>query len=179
MNSQTKAPPSFRRATSITLDRSSLLNLIGAFVDPLACIFSLYILVLFKESELTPPYLILSLLMFAISFPGDSEIHLSIPSKIKHIWFDWIVKVGLLAFFGYASRYLDYFNDDVLIAWFWVAPTSQIGAHLLLRYFGPGILKLQGEKKKRCCGRGQCTKYGAVQPTERRSLFKYQNTWIF
>jgi putative colanic acid biosynthesis UDP-glucose lipid carrier transferase len=147
MTSQTKAPPSFRRTSSITIDRSSLLNLIGVFVDPLICIFSLYVLVIFKESELTPPYLILSLLMFAISFPGDVQLHLSMFTKIKHIWFDWIVKVVLLAFFGYASRYLEFFDLNVLVAWFWVAPTSQIAAHLLLRQLAPGILKLQGETK--------------------------------
>ena len=147
MTTQTKAPPSFRRTTSITIDRSSLLNLISAFIDPLACIFSLYILVMLKESELTPPYLILSLLMFAISFPGDSQLNLAMTTKIKHIWFDWLVKAGLLAFFGYASRYLQYFDNDVLITWFWVAPTSQIGVHLLVRQLAPSILKLQGETK--------------------------------
>ena len=147
MTTQTKAPPSFRRTSSITIDRSSLLNLIGVFIDPLTCIFSLYILVLLKESVLTPPYLILSLLMFAISFPGDAQLHLSIATKVKHIWFDWVIKVGLLAFFGYASRYLEFFDNDVLIAWFFVAPTSQIAAHLLVRQLAPSILKLQGETK--------------------------------
>lgn len=147
MTTQTKAPTTFRRTTSITIDRSSLLNLIGVFIDPLTVIFSLYFLVLLEEPELTPPYFILSLLMFAISFPGDVQLHLPILRKITHIWFDWILKAGLLGLFGYASRYLDFFDSNILITWFWLAPTSQIAAHLLVRQLAPYILKLQGETK--------------------------------
>lgn len=147
MTAQTKAPPSFRRTSSITIDRSSLLSLIGTFVEPLAVILSLYFIVLLEEPELTPPYLILSLLMFAISFPGDAQLHLPILRKVSHVCFDWIVKVALLGFFGYASRYLDFFDTEVLITWLWVAPTSQIAVHLLVRQLAPVILKLQGETK--------------------------------
>ncbi len=147
MTAQTKAPPSFRRTSSITIDRSSLLSLIGTFVEPLAVILSLYFIVLLEEPELTPPYLILSLLMFAISFPGDAQLHLPILRKISHVCFDWIVKVALLGFFGYASRYLDFFDTEVLVTWLWVAPTSQIAVHLLVRQLAPAILKLQGETK--------------------------------
>jgi len=147
MTTQTKAPPSFRHTTSITIDRSSILSLIGAFVDPMTVIFSLYLLVLIKQSELTPPYLILSLLMFAISFPGDAQLNLPMLRKITHIYFDWAVKVMLLGFFGYASRYLEYFDADILITWLWLAPTSQVAVHLLVRQVAPAILKLQGETK--------------------------------
>lgn len=147
MTTQTKSPPVFRRTTSITIDRSSILNLIGVFIDPLTVIFTLYILALINESELTPPYLILSLLMFSISFPGDAEFQLPILRKISHIWFDWLIKVGLLTLFGYASRYLEFFDARVLINWFWLAPTGQVAVHFLVRQLAPSILKLQGETK--------------------------------
>ena len=148
MTTQTKAPPAFRRSTtSITIDRSSLLSLIGVFMDPLIVNFSLFALLLIKQSELTPPYVILSLLMFAISFPGDAQLNLPTLRKISQIYFDWIVKAGLLVFFGYASRYLDFFDSDILITWFWLAPTSQVAAHLLVRRVAPTILKMQGETK--------------------------------
>lgn len=145
MTTQTKSPPSFRHNTTITLDRSSILSLIGAFVDPLTVIFSLFALVLLNEPELTPPYLILSLLIFAISFPGDAQLNLPILRKITHIYFDWSVKVLLLGFFGYASRYLEYFDPDILFNWLWLAPTSQVAVHILVRKTAPLILKLQGE----------------------------------
>ncbi len=147
MTMQTKSPPSFSRTSSITIDRSSLLNLIGAFLDPLTVIFSLYIAVMIFESGVSPQYLILSLLMFAISFPGDAQLHQPMRRKIIHISFDWLVKVGLLWGFGYASNYLEFFDDNVLITWFWLAPTSQVVAHLLMREFAPSILKLQGETR--------------------------------
>ena len=147
MTTQFKAPASFRRTTSLTIERSGLLKLVEAFLDPLTIIFSLFAVVLYQESELTPPYLILALLIFAISFPGDAQLHMSVPRMISHIWFDWIIKVGLLAFFGYASRYLEYFDTDVLLTWLWVAPTGQVAAHVMIRRLAPAILKIQGETR--------------------------------
>src|SRR5271169_5602942 len=145
MTTLTKAPPSFRRTASVTIGRSNLLGMIGAFVDPVTVILTLYFLVLVKESVLTPPYLILSLLIFAISFPGDAQLNLPMLRKLSHIYFDWAVKIGLLAFFGYASRYLEFFDTDILMTWLWLAPTSQVAVHLLIRQAAPYILKLQGE----------------------------------
>ena len=148
MTTQTKAPPAFRRTpSSITIDRSSLLSLIGVFMDPLTVNLSLFALLLINQSELTPPYVILSLLMFAISFPGDAQLNVPTMRKISRIYFDWIVKAGLLLFFGYASRYLDFFDSGILVTWFWLAPTSQVAVHLLLRQIAPSILKIQGETK--------------------------------
>lgn len=175
MTTQFKTLTSFRRTTSLTIERSGLLNLVEAFLDPLTIIFSLFLVVLFKESELTPPYLILSLLIFAISFPGDAQLNMPILSRIRHIYFDWAVKVGLLAFFGYASRYLEFFDADVLLIWLWLAPTSQVAAHVLARQIAPAILKIQGE-----------TRYAIIagvneQSAELTSRFKadpYSNTKI-
>jgi putative colanic acid biosynthesis UDP-glucose lipid carrier transferase len=148
MTTQTKSPPSFsRNSSSITIDRSSLLSLIGVFLDPLTVIFSLFLAVMIFEPTVSPQYLILSLLMFAISFPGDAQLNQPMRRKVMHIGLDWLIKVGLLWGFGYASNYLEFFDDDVLITWFWLAPTSQVVAHVLMREFAPTILKLQGETR--------------------------------
>ncbi|HTN93873.1 MAG TPA: undecaprenyl-phosphate glucose phosphotransferase [Gallionella sp.] len=147
MTTPYKAPASFRRTASLTIERSGLLKLVEAFLDPLTIIFSLFAVELYQQSELTPPYLILALLIFAISFPGDAQLNMSIMSKIRHIYFEWAVKVGLLAFFGYASRYLEFFDSDVLLTWLWLAPTAQVGAHVLVRQLAPAILKIQGETR--------------------------------
>lgn len=147
MTTQFKAPASFRRTASLTIERSGILNLVEAFLDPLTIIISLFAVVLFVESQLTPPYLILSLLVFAISFPGDAQLNMPLMKRIRHIYFDWAIKIGLLAFFGYASRYLEYFDTDVLLIWLWLAPTSQVAAHVLVRKFAPAILKIQGETR--------------------------------
>jgi putative colanic acid biosynthesis UDP-glucose lipid carrier transferase len=147
MTTQTNAPPTFRNSSAITLNRSSILSIIGTFIDPLIVIFSLFALVLINEPRISPPYLILAMLMFAVSFPGDAQLHLPVLRKVSHICFDWLLKVALLGFFGYASNYLDFFDRNVLIAWLLLAPTSQIAAHLLVRQFAPLILKLQGETK--------------------------------
>ena len=168
-------PTSFRRTTTLTIERSGLLNLVEAFLDPLTIIVSLFLVTWFKESDVTPPYLILALLVFAISFPGNTQLSMPLFSKVKHIFFDWVIKVGLLALFGYASHYLEFFDTDVLLIWLWLAPTSQVAAHVLARQIAPAILKIQGE-----------TRYAIIaganeQGAELASRFKedpYSNTQI-
>jgi putative colanic acid biosynthesis UDP-glucose lipid carrier transferase len=147
MSTQLKTLSAFKRGASLTIERSGILNLVEAFVDPTAIIASLLLVVLFEKSQLTPQYLILSLLTFAISFPGDGQLNMPLASKIRHIYFDWVIKVALLAFFGYASRYLRYFDSHVLLIWLWLAPASQVAAHILVRRMAPLILKIQGETK--------------------------------
>ena len=145
MPPQTKTLPTFRRATSLVMDGSGLLGLIGAFLDPAILVITLFLLVLAEEPVPMPPYLVLALLIFAVSFPGSTDLNMPILRKFAHAWIDWIIKLGLLLVFGYASRYLNYFNDDILFNWFWIAPTSQVAAHLAMRSFAPYILKLESD----------------------------------
>ena len=54
----------------------------------------------------------------------------------------------LLLFLGFATGYIAEFSSQALITWLWVAPLSQIGAHLVLRAAAPYLLMLQGPPQR-------------------------------
>jgi putative colanic acid biosynthesis UDP-glucose lipid carrier transferase len=95
---------------------NNMLSAVESILDPTVLALSLWILSSGIEGQLLPPYLILGVIVFSITFPGTSRLQFS----IKRLIF------------------------DVLYSWFWVAPLSQFCAHLALRSAAPYLLLLQG-----------------------------------
>ncbi|MRR49934.1 MAG: undecaprenyl-phosphate glucose phosphotransferase [Rhodocyclaceae bacterium] len=104
-----------------------------SILDPLIFIATLWGCGVYIEGELTPPYLILSVVIFSLTFPGTSRLTLPLWKLIRNIVFGWILMAGLLLFFGYASRYIKAFDAEAILLWLWVAPTTQLAAHLAFR----------------------------------------------
>ena len=123
------------------------LSAIEAMLDPGVLVASLWCLALWYEGELAPPYLILSVIVFSITFPGTSRLQFPIRRVFTDVAFNWLWIAVLLLLTGYATRYIREFSDAAISTWLWVAPTAQIGAHLLLRLAAPAILALQGTQR--------------------------------
>ncbi|MBL8414026.1 MAG: undecaprenyl-phosphate glucose phosphotransferase [Propionivibrio sp.] len=126
------------------IDRDNLLGAIEVFLDPVVLTLSLALLTLHFEGEFLPPYLLLAVLLFALTFPGTSQLQSPVWRLMLDITINWLWVAGLLLFLGFASRYLKVFSSELLITWFWVAPLSQFGAHLALRALAPLFLSMQG-----------------------------------
>ena len=45
------------------------------------------------------------------------------------------------------SGYLGYFDRDIVLTWLWVAPSTQLAAHIALRLAAPKIIELQGQRR--------------------------------
>jgi putative colanic acid biosynthesis UDP-glucose lipid carrier transferase len=60
----------------------------------------------------------------------------------------WLAISGLLFAFGYASGYLQYFDRELLMTWWWVAPSSELIAHCVLRMVAPRIVAFQGQFRR-------------------------------
>jgi putative colanic acid biosynthesis UDP-glucose lipid carrier transferase len=125
-----------------------LLSAVEAMLDPGVLVASLWALALWFEGELAPPYLILSVIVFSITFPGTSRLQLSLPRVATDIVFNWLWIAGLLLLTGFATRYLREFSNDAIVTWLWVAPTAQVAGHLLLRASARHILALQGPPQR-------------------------------
>ena len=67
---------------------------------------------------------------------------------MRHILLGWLALSGLLLLFGYGSRYIAYFDRDVLVTWWWTAPLSLTVAHFLLRAAAPLVRELQGHIRR-------------------------------
>lgn len=133
-----------RRASSITVGRENLLEVAEALMEPLALVLSLWAVAYFLEGELLPQYLLLSVILFALTFPGPARLDQPLWRVVRNIVLVWIMLAALLLFLGYASRYIRLFSDDAVLAFLWVAPAAQVGAHLVVRSLAPILTGVDG-----------------------------------
>lgn len=133
-----------REPRSLGLGRSNLFSLIEAGLDPLALVFSLWALAYYYEGTVRPAYLVLSVIVFSLTFPGTAHLRLSVWKVLFNIAFNWLWIAGLLLFMGVVTEYFQRFSIAVLGNWLWLAPATQISAHLLIRAAAPRLMKLQG-----------------------------------
>jgi putative colanic acid biosynthesis UDP-glucose lipid carrier transferase len=105
------------------------------FVDPLLMVLVLYAVAIYHEGTLTPAYIVLSILTFAISFPGAWVMQKSIWLDIKTVLSQWCTIAGLLLIFGYVTRYVFDFSSAVLMDWFVLTPIALLLAHWLLAHY--------------------------------------------
>jgi len=141
-------PVTLRRVVGLSVGRDQLLNIIEVLLDPLVLVASLWIVALMVEGRVGGHDVILSLIVFSLTFPGSSRLAMPPWRLLRHIALAWLTLSGLLLLFGYGSRYLAYFDRDVLVTWWWAAPLSQTVAHGLLRMVAPTIRKFQGQPRR-------------------------------
>ncbi|PTR15082.1 putative colanic acid biosynthesis UDP-glucose lipid carrier transferase [Nitrosospira sp. Nsp2] len=127
---------------------NNMLSAVEAILDPAALTLSLWLVSVSIEGELLPPYLILAVIVFSITFPGTSRLQSSIMEVIVDVFYSWFWVVLLLFFLGFATGYIAEFSSQTLITWLWVAPLSQVGVHLALRTAAPYLLMLQGPPQR-------------------------------
>ncbi|XVJ69090.1 MAG: undecaprenyl-phosphate glucose phosphotransferase [Rhizobacter sp.] len=140
--------PLVKRADAPALGKDNLLSLFETSVGPVALALSLWVCAWVVEGGITPPYLILSVLVFALTFPGKSRLHASLSAVILDIVVSWVSLAALLLITGWATRYDREFSDDAIIMWLWLAPLSELVAYLVLRLVAPYLLKLQGPPQR-------------------------------
>ncbi|ARO87704.1 undecaprenyl-phosphate glucose phosphotransferase [Nitrosospira lacus] len=147
-----EANPAFSASTVSTHSKgplgNNMLSAVESILDPAALILSLWLVSAGIEGELRPPYLILALIVFSITFPGTSRLQFSIKRLVFDVLYSWFWVVLLLLLLGVATGYMNEFSSEALITWLWVAPLSQIGAHLALRATAPYLLMLQGPPQR-------------------------------
>jgi putative colanic acid biosynthesis UDP-glucose lipid carrier transferase len=141
-------PVHFRRASSMSVGRTQLLALIEITLEPLILVLSLLAVALLTERHLGAHHMILAIIVFALTFPGPARLTKNVWRALRDILMGWLTLSGLLFFFGYASRYLDHFDRELLITWWWAAPCALAAAHLVLRFSAPAIREFQGGPRR-------------------------------
>jgi len=132
-----------REPRSTGLGRSHLFTGIEAALDPLVFVFSLWAVAAYFEGAVAPAYLILSVIVFSLTFPGTSRLRLPIRRLLFNVAFQWVWIAGLLLLTGFATGYFYDFSMRVVGNWLWIAPLAQVAGHLSLRVAAPHLLKLQ------------------------------------
>lgn len=132
------------RDSHVNLGRSYFYKIIESILDPVILIFSLWILAFNLEGAIKPPYLILSVVVFSLTFPGASRLRLSVERVIFNILLYWLWIAGILVLVGFATNYIYRFPTSLIINWLWIAPVAQIAGNLMLRRTTAKLLKMQG-----------------------------------
>ena len=137
----------FRSATRMSMGPGKLLTVLEMALEPLVLVASLWAVVLAVEGRLAGSHMLLSVVVFSLTFPCEARLAQPRGRVAIDIVSGWLVLAGLLALFGYVSGYLEYFDRETLFTWAWVAPGCQLAAHFTLRAALPAVRSLQGSPK--------------------------------
>ena len=123
--------------------------LLVAALDPLVAIAMLAVSVALFDGRFDGPCLILSLLVFAMTFPGSFARENAPPGELAlEIATGWVAVLALLALLGWASHTFSAFDPRVLAAWALATPGALFAAHHALPRLLPRVLAAQGIEKK-------------------------------
>jgi putative colanic acid biosysnthesis UDP-glucose lipid carrier transferase len=137
-------PPAAPTVPAPELGQSRLLHALEAILEPAVTVLSLWLLVWYFEGELTPSWLIASVVAFALTFPGRPQLRLSPEQVFVGTVLTWSWTAGLLLVMAFATGQLDAFSRMVVLNWLWFAPAAQLLVHWGLRTVAPHLVRLQG-----------------------------------
>lgn len=137
-----------RKSLGAAIARDNILYTMEALLDPIVIILVLWAIAFMVDGGLSPSYLILSLILFSLTFPSSSKINLPAWEVISNVLLNWIIICTLLLTLGVASGYSEYFSVKAILLWVWLTPMCQLAADFALRYVAPTLIKLQGPEKK-------------------------------
>lgn len=129
-----------RQLPGLLHGRDDIHGHVEALLDPLGFVVSLCICALAFDREFGPQYLILSLVVVMLTFPGRSRLHVSVPRLIRDLMVLSSTLIGLLIIFGWATRYLGVFPERGVVHWLWIAPACLVATHLAFRMSAPLVL---------------------------------------
>jgi putative colanic acid biosynthesis UDP-glucose lipid carrier transferase len=125
----------FERNTSVLRAPLSLSGMVEMFLDPLSLILSLIACALYYGDAVDARYVVLSLVVFSLSFPGSSMLSMRPRRVVRQTVISWLLIAFILMFFGYASQYIENFPHEVVMSWLVAAPLTQLVAHFVARSY--------------------------------------------
>lgn len=143
-----KVIPPVKKAAGIALVRDNILSITESLLDPLIAVVALWVVAIVQEGSLHPVYLILSLIIFSLTFPSSSKITLPPFKAARNILIAWVILAALMLVFGITTQYIQLFSRQTIYLWLFLTPAMQIIATLGLKAMAPWIIRLQGPAKK-------------------------------
>jgi putative colanic acid biosysnthesis UDP-glucose lipid carrier transferase len=147
MPHRSNASNSIRKASSIALSRDNILVILESIVEPLIIVLTLWGIAIWVDSELNLIYLIVSIIVFSLTFPGNTKINVAPFKIIRNIVVSWLITASSVIAFSFATNHPGFIDRNVVQQWLWMTPLFQIIAVFTLRAFAPFILQMQGPKR--------------------------------
>lgn len=131
---------------SLLRRQMSLAALIKLLLDPMVAIGMLLLVAAAYDEEFIGPYLVLSLILFSLTFPGRwAEPNLKSFGNL--ILMPWLITVAILFLLGFATGYIGVFPDIVLVSWGAGTPIALFIAHKVVHRMLPRVLELEGSTR--------------------------------
>jgi putative colanic acid biosysnthesis UDP-glucose lipid carrier transferase len=105
-------------------------SLIKMLADPVLMIACLISVSVYFGELIDEKYYLISMLIFAISFPGTWYKHTSIFQQFLGILTDWFFIVAVILFFGYSTSYMDVFPKNMITSWVVITPFVIMIVHI-------------------------------------------------
>ncbi|MDM7948624.1 undecaprenyl-phosphate glucose phosphotransferase [Hydrogenophaga sp.] len=132
------------KPAEVTSSRSSALYGLELLLSPAIAVSSLWALAWWLDGGLYPEYLVLAVLVFSMTFPGESRLALSWKLLLFEVLRTWSITFGLLVGAGMATGYVRMFPNDLIFVWVSLVPAADFLAWLMLKRAAPVLVKLQG-----------------------------------
>jgi len=123
--------------------RNYLAGMAEGLLIGLVLVLSLWALAFHFEHLLRPAYFGLSMGVFFLSAWGAMQFKPSVMENPLNIAIFWCCIALIFRLSDFSTHHADYFSKEVIATWLWIAPISQIGAHLVLRGIFPGLFRVQ------------------------------------
>ena len=121
--------------------------LLRMLLEPVVAVGMLLATALYFHAPIGGPYIILSLLVFSLTFPGHAPRGSSAGAIASEVLTSWILVVALLITLGWATRTLDAFDERVIVTWIALAPVALFSAHMLVPVLLPRLLAADGVQR--------------------------------
>ena len=101
-----------------------------ALIDPLVTIGVLLLAMALFRVPFDGPYLILALVVFSLTFPGQLPGASTVGALAGEVVIGWVTTVALLLFIGWATGTMEIFDPRVLSVWLIATPVARFATHL-------------------------------------------------
>ena len=131
-------------STQIARGRSSVIRLVRMAMDPVLIVLALLLSCVITDSEFGGAELVLALIAFSLTFPGEVSIRRIRHGLLSGIVSKWLLVACMMVFFGYATRFIGHFDLRMLGTWLLLTPLLQYGAHRGVPLLLPQLLAIDG-----------------------------------
>ena len=118
-----------------------------AALEPLVAEAALLAVTLAFGETFDGSYLILALILFSLTFPGNASEPMSTRALTVDVVTGWLVVVGLLLLIGWATQTLGSFDPRVLTVWALATPALLFVARLLMPAVLPRLMSAEGVQR--------------------------------
>ena len=121
--------------------------LVQAALEPLVAETALFVTALAFGDSFGGSYLILALILFSLTFPGDASRASTIRTLAADVFTSWLVVIGLLLLIGWATQTLGSFSFPVLVTWALATPALVFIARMLMPVVLPRLMAKEGVQR--------------------------------